>query len=108
MANLSVEEMQLQLAVAFGQGTGAIPASPDALGFALSSSAVLIRRARGDWDASRHAFVDLVRRMGQISATLAIAGGKAEIGRPHVRAALKIVNPICPCRTVRRTPTEEQ
>jgi hypothetical protein len=107
MANLSVEEMQLQLAVAFGQGTGAIPASPDALAFALSKNAVLIRRARGDWDASRYAFIDLVRRMGQIAATLAIVGGRAEIATAHVRAALRLINPICPCTPVTRTAADE-
>ncbi|HVO11400.1 MAG TPA: hypothetical protein VMX54_11720 [Vicinamibacteria bacterium] len=98
MANLSLEEMHLQLAVAFGQGTGTITVSPAALAFALKESAGLIERAREDWRASRYAFTDLVRRMGQISATLAIVDGKAEIAEEHVKRGLDTVANVCPCK----------
>lgn len=97
MANLSVDEMHLQLAVAFGQGTGVMPASPEALAFALRENEARIERARGDWQAFRPAFLDLVRRLGQASATLAIVGGAPEIGPQHVEAGLRAVNPVCPC-----------
>jgi hypothetical protein len=98
MASPSVDEMQLQLAMAFGQGTGAMTASPEALAFALSKNAALIRRARGDWQASRYAFTELVRRLGQASATLAIVDGRPEIAEEHVKRGLDIVLGVCPCR----------
>jgi hypothetical protein len=97
MENPSVDEMQLQLAMAFGQGAGAMMASPDALVFALSKNAALIRRARTDWEASRFAFIELVRRLGQISATLAIVDGKSEILKKHVLKGLITIVPVCPC-----------
>jgi hypothetical protein len=96
MAN-PIDEMQLQLAMAFGQGAGAMTASPEALSFALSKNAALIRRARVDWTASRFAFIELVRRLGQAAATFAIMDKKSEIGRKHVIGGLKIILPICPC-----------
>lgn len=96
MAN-PIDDLQLQLAMAFGQGAGAMTASPEALSFALSNNAALIRRARADWAASRFAFIELVRRLGQVSATHAIMDKKSEIGKKHVIDGLRIILPICPC-----------
>ena len=108
MANLSENEMQLQLAVAFGQGTGVMPASPEALAFALDEKAALIRRARADWAASRPAFLDLVRRVGQVSATLAIVDRAPEIGRKHIESGLAIVAPVCPCDPALRMQSRQE
>jgi hypothetical protein len=97
MANPSIDALPLQLAMAFGQGAGAMLAAPEALTFALSSNTALIRRARADWTASRFAFIELVRRLGQISAALAVADGSPEIHLKHIRRGLPIVLGICPC-----------
>lgn len=102
MANLSDDEVRLQLAVAFGQGTGTIPTSPEALSFALEQNTDLIRRAQGEWATWRFAFLDLVKRLGQVSATLAIMDRQPEIGRKHVEEGLQVVIPVCPCGPLRR------
>jgi uncharacterized membrane protein YfbV (UPF0208 family) len=107
MANPSVDEMRLQLAMAFGQGAGAMLASPEALTFALAKNASLIRRASADWDASQCAFMDLVRRLGQISATLAIVDKKPEIGKKHVMKGVAIVLNVCPCGPLLRGRQQE-
>jgi hypothetical protein len=97
MMNPSVETIQLQLAMAFGQGAGAMLANPEALAFALSENAALIRRAAGDWTASKPAFIELVRVLGHITATRAAMDGKHEIGRNHIQDGIRTVLGVCPC-----------
>jgi hypothetical protein len=97
MAYSSVDAIQLQMAMAFGQGAGCMLANPEALAFALSENAGLIERARGDWVASRPAFIELVRMLGQIAATRAAVDGSPEIERRHVEFGLQAVLAACPC-----------
>jgi hypothetical protein len=107
MANESSETIRLQLAMAFGQGAGSMLANADATDFALSTNQELIDRAIGDWDASKFAFIELVRLLGQIAATLAAVDRKAEIERRHIEAALPGVLLPCPCsKAPREIPRE--
>jgi hypothetical protein len=98
----SSDTIRLQLAMAFGQGAGSMLANAEATEFALSSNGELIDRAVADWPASKFAFIELVRLLGQIAATHAAMDGKAEIEREHIQAALPAVMAPCPC--ARRIP----
>jgi hypothetical protein len=94
---ISVEDIRLQLAMAFGQGSSTLGVTSDALSTVMASNAEMIETARGTWDASSFPFLDLVRRLGQISATLAIMDGEPEIKSAHVLKGITIVSKICPC-----------
>jgi hypothetical protein len=85
------------MAMAFGQGAGCMLANPEALAFALSENTALIERARGDWVASKPAFIELVRVLGQIAATKAAGDGSSEIERGHIEFGLRAVLGVCPC-----------
>ena len=91
MAYSSVDTIQLQMAMAFGQGAGSMLANPEALSFALSENTSLIQRAVGDWTASKPAFIELVRVLGQIAATKAAVDGSPEIERRHLEFGLQAV-----------------
>ena len=97
MAYSSVDTIRLQMAMAFGQGAGSMLANPEALSFALSENTALIERAVGDWTASKTAFIELVRVLGQIAATKAAVDGSPEIERRHLEFGLQTVLKICPC-----------
>lgn len=72
-------------------------ASPDALNFLVTDQAGLIERAAKDWKASRFAFIELVRVLGQIAATNAAVDKVWEIERRHVEQALPAAFSPCPC-----------
>ena len=97
MANESFDTIRLQLAMAFGQGAGSMLANSETLAFALSAHSGLIERAAGDWTASKPAFIELVRVLGQIAATRAVLDGKAEIEKQHIQEAIPAVLNVCPC-----------
>jgi threonine/homoserine/homoserine lactone efflux protein len=97
MANEASREMELQLAMAFGQGTGTMMANPEALTFALSEQKDVISRAAGDWAASKYALFELVRLVGQIAAVHAAHDVKAEIQITHVKLAIPAALDVCPC-----------
>ena len=96
MAN-GTEAIQLQLVMAFGQGTGSMMAEPDALVFALKEQQAVIERAARDWTSARHTLFQLVRLTGQIAAVHAALDKKPEIGREHVRTAISVALGVCPC-----------
>jgi len=97
MAIESSEGIQLQLAMAFGQGSGTMMASTEALSFALSEQKDVIDRAAGDWAASKYTLFELVRLVGQIAAVHAAHDAKAEIEIKHVRIAIPAALGVCPC-----------
>jgi hypothetical protein len=97
MANESTEAIQLQLAVAFGQGTGAMMADPDAILFALSEQRTTIERAARDWTSTKHTLFQLVRLIGQIAAVHAAMDKKPQIEKAHVVIAIPIALEVCPC-----------
>jgi hypothetical protein len=100
MAYSSGDTMRLQMAMAFGQGAGCMLASPEALAFILSENTALIDRAIGDWAASRPAFIELVRVLGQVAATKAAVDGSPQIERQHIELGLQTVLKVCPCFAV--------
>jgi hypothetical protein len=97
MAYSSVDTVRLQMAMALGQGAGAMLANSEALSFALSENADLIERAVGDWTKSRPAFIELVRVLGQIAATRAAMDGCPEIEQKHIEFGIRSVLGVCPC-----------
>jgi hypothetical protein len=94
----SIEVIQLQMAMAFGQGAGSMLANSEALRAALSrDDGVLIKRAARDWDTWQYAFLWLTRTAGQIAAARAAAEGKPEIDRSSIEVAIDSVLGVCPC-----------
>jgi hypothetical protein len=100
----SVELIRLQMAMAFGQGAGSMLASHDALEFLLTGQAGVIEGAAKDWKASRFAFIELVRVLGQVAATNAAVDKVWEIERRHVEQALPAAFGPCPCLDMIRPP----
>ena len=92
-----IDGVKLQLAMAFGQGAGAMLASADALENLLRDQGVILDRARINWDASRWAFTELVRVLGQISAARAAAAGRARIEWSDIEPSVQGVMVLCPC-----------
>jgi hypothetical protein len=93
----SIESVKLQLAMAFGQGAGAMLANTEALETLLAEEGEVLTRAMTDWNASHWAFTELVRVLGQLSAAHAAAAGSAEIRWPDIAASLQAVMTLCPC-----------
>ena len=92
-----IDGVKLQLAMAFGQGAGAMLASPEALETLLAKEGEVFNRAMRNWNQSRWAFIHLVRTLGQISATKAAMHGSAEIRWSDIEESLPSVMAICPC-----------
>jgi len=97
MAKDSLELIRLQVAMAFGQGAGAMLASHDALKFLLTEHGAVLERASRDWKAARFAFVDLMRVLGQIAATIAAMDGHWQIEKQHIKQAVPTALGPCPC-----------
>jgi hypothetical protein len=91
------DAVRLQLAMAFGQGAGCMLAEASALERLLVEQNAIISGAIGNWTASHWAFVDLVRKLGQVSATRAAMGGSAVIRWADIEASLPAVMDLCPC-----------
>jgi hypothetical protein len=99
-----IDAAKLQLAMAFGQGAGVMLANPEALETLLSVHGEVLRNAMVDWSASRWAFVELVRTLGQLSAARAAANGSPVIRWDDINPAMEVVLGLCPCdeRTPRK------
>ena len=91
------DTMRLQLAMAFGQGTGSMIADADALDRLLSEQVKTITNASGNWNSSHWAFIELVRRLGQMSAARAAMERSAVIRWEHIAWAIPAVMELCPC-----------
>ena len=98
----SIETIRLQLAMAFGQGTGVMIASHEALNHLLSGNSGLIDRAASNWDASHWAFVELTRLLGQLSASHAAARNSAVIQPEDINACIHVMIDLCPCDDLAR------
>ena len=96
-----IEAVKLQLAMAFGQGAGAMLANPDALQRLFTDNEHIITNALPDWEASQWAFTALVRNLGQLSAVRAAAAGRAEISWPDIEELLPETLQLCPCLGIR-------
>ena len=91
------EALKLQLAMAFGQGAGAMLANPEALEKLLAEEGDVLSNAMANWNESRWAFTQLVRTLGQLSAVNAAVAGSAEIRWSDISKSLSPVMTICPC-----------
>jgi hypothetical protein len=101
----NIEAVKLQLAMAFGQGTGVMLAETEALDTLLAEESEVLRSAMtSNWEANRWAFTELVRTLGQVSAVHAAVDGSATIRWKHVQKALPAVMVICPCSVRRPVP----
>jgi hypothetical protein len=93
----NVDTVKLQLAMAFGQGAGAMLADLEALDTLLAERGDILTRAMQNWEESQWAFTTLVRTLGQVAAARAAVEGSAVIRWPHVEASLAGVMSACPC-----------
>jgi hypothetical protein len=100
----NIDGVKLQLAMAFGQGAGHMQAHAEALEQLLAEEGKVLSSAIGSWQASHWAFIELVRTLGQISATRAAMGGSALIRWADIAASLPAVMDICPCLAPARRP----
>jgi len=93
----SVELVQLQLAMAFGQGAGSMLAEPEALKTLLGENGDILKTAMGNWTASQWAFVELIRVLGQHAAARACANRHGRIKWEDINHAIPAVMVDCPC-----------
>ena len=93
-----LELIKLQMAMAFGQGAGSMLAAEEAIGQMFSANSTIVDRAMKDWDASRWAFTELMRVLGQVSAVRAAMDGSGYIRYVHIEAALPAALGLCPCK----------
>jgi len=93
----NIDGLKLQLAMAFGQGAGAMLAEPEALETLLAQEGEMLKTAMANWKESRWAFTQLVRTLGQMSAANAAVAGTAEIRWSEISKSLTAVMTICPC-----------
>ena len=96
-ANANVDGLKLQLAMAFGQGAGVMLANVEALETLLAERRQILTNAMETWAASQWAFTELLRTLGQLSATHAAAAGSPEIRWTDIEASLAPVLTLCPC-----------
>jgi hypothetical protein len=89
--------MRLQLAMAFGQGAGVMIADAEALDRLVTEQTALIANANASWHASHWAFIELVRRLGQVSAARAAMERSAVIRWEHIAWSIPAVMELCPC-----------
>jgi hypothetical protein len=93
----NVDTVKLQLAMAFGQGAGAMLADLEALETLLAERGDILTRAMKDWEASQWAFTALVRTLGQVSAVRAAVDGSPMIRWQHIDRSMSAVMSMCPC-----------
>jgi hypothetical protein len=91
------EAVRMQMIMAFGQGAGNMLASVAALQWLVTENSADIAKATATWEASRWAFLALVRTLGQVAATRAAMGGSWQIEVTHLQEALPAVRIACPC-----------
>ena len=93
----NVDTVKLQLAMAFGQGAGAMLATGEAIETLLAEEGQILTSAFSNWNANQWAFIQLVRTLGQISAAHAAAANSAEIRWVDIKSSLRAVMDLCPC-----------
>ena len=101
---IDVDTVKLQLAMAFGQGAGAMLADDEALESLLAKESAILENAMKDWKASQWAFTSLVRVLGQVAATRAAMNGSAVIRWRDIEGSLETVMLPCPCAAFRKRP----
>ena len=92
----SIDGVKLQMAMAFGQGAGAMLADEEALEKLLSTEGDMVERASRQWSSFHWAFLTLLRTLGQIAATRAAHEGRASISWADIEVALPAVLGPCP------------
>jgi hypothetical protein len=92
----SIDGVKLQMAMAFGQGAGAMLAEEEALEKLLSTEMEMVERAAGKWSTFHWAFLTLLRTLGQVSAVRAAHAGQARIRWVDIEASLSVVLGPCP------------
>jgi hypothetical protein len=100
-------DITMQLAAAFGQGTGSLPIEVDALRPAYDAYRENIARAAAHWEADALSSISVMRSMGAYAAHLALSDRRFVISRADVENALGIVtrahpHPLGPCRLSHR------
>lgn len=93
----------LQLAMAFGQGTGTMLATEEAVKTALASLTAYLEKSSVRWNRDSLKFIEYARALGTVAAVAAAGDRAFVIGREHVETALNgiernLVEPlICNC-----------
>lgn len=93
----SIDGVKLQMAMAFGQGAGAMLAEEEALEKLLATEGKMVERAAGQWSSFHWAFLTLVRTLGQIAAVRAAQDGRVSIRWVDIELSLPAVLELCPC-----------
>jgi hypothetical protein len=91
-----IDGVKLQMAMAFGQGAGAMLAEEEALEKLLSAETEMVERAAAKWSTFHWAFLTLLRTLGQISAVRAAHAGRARIRWVDIELSLSAVLGPCP------------
>ena len=81
----------LQLAMAFGQGAGALLATPEALETAYDTYATAFEVRAREWSAFELRAIEYSRALGQVAAWTAISNGRCIIDAKDVKAAFAVV-----------------
>ena len=93
----TTDDIRMHMLVAFGQGTGCMFATTEALTMAFANSTGLMNRAAEDWRRSQWAFLQLVRLLGQTAAVRAAMDNSPEIRPQDMNHAMNMVLSLCPC-----------
>jgi len=81
----------LQLAMAFGQGAGALLATAEALETAFDTYAEAFDDRAAEWHAFELRAIEYSRALGQVAAWTAMSNGRCIIDAKDVRAAFAVV-----------------
>jgi hypothetical protein len=92
----SIDGVKLQMAMAFGQGAGAMLAEEEALERLLSTEIEMVERAAARWSTFHWAFLTLLRTLGQMSAVRAAHAGRGTIRWVDIELSLPAVLGPCP------------
>lgn len=87
-------DVTLQLAAAFGQGTGTMLMEADALRPAYDAYQEHIGRATSFWETDALTSISVMRAMGAYAAHLACSERRFVINRSDVEAALGVVTRV--------------
>lgn len=92
----TIDGVKLQMAMAFGQGAGAMVAEEAALERLLSTETEMVERAAGRWSTFHWAFLTLLRALGQVAAIRAAQAGRVTIRWEDIELSLPAVLGPCP------------
>lgn len=93
-SSLDAMDITLQLAAAFGQGTGVMMMEADALRPAYNAYLDHITRAVPFWGTDALTSISVMRAMGAYAAHLALSQHRFVISRGDVESALTVVTTI--------------